>query len=98
MKNRPNFPSQTVIFEGVPRINTSSGVFPNFARKGFTMIDPKLHAQNHGTLENLIRHIPGFRGYLDREERRESDFLVRKWMADRLQQCKQGLDDYLRTL
>ena len=62
------------------------------------MIDPQRHAQNHGTLESLIRHVPGFRGYLDREERRESDHLVRKWMADRLQQCKQGLDDYLRTL
>jgi len=62
------------------------------------MIDPHRDAQNHGTLENLIRHVPGFRGYLDREERRDSDYLVRKWMADRLQQCKQGLDDYLRTL
>jgi hypothetical protein len=61
------------------------------------MIDPHSHVQ-HGMLEGLIRHIPGFRGYLDREERRESDALVRKWMADRLQQCKRGLDDYLRTL
>lgn len=62
------------------------------------MIDPQRHAQNQNALEKLIRHVPGFRGYFEKEERRESDFLVRKWMADRLQQSKRGLDDYLRTL
>jgi len=62
------------------------------------MIDPSRHGQNKGWLETIAGWIPGFSGYLEREERRESDYLARKWMADRLQQAKKGLDNTLRQL
>ena len=62
------------------------------------MIDPKHHAQQRGSLESLLRSVPGFKGYAEQEDRRESDRLTRKWMADRLQQSKRGLDDGMRRL
>lgn len=62
------------------------------------MIDPSRHAQNKGWLESMAQKIPGFGGYLEMEDRRESDHLVRKWMADRLQQSKRGLDETIRQL
>lgn len=62
------------------------------------MVNPARHALDRGTLENLLKKIPGFHGYLEKEHRRESDFLARKHMADQLQQAKQGLDNYLRGL
>jgi hypothetical protein len=62
------------------------------------MIDPKQHSENRGMLESLLRYIPGFRGYLEKDYRQESDYLVRKSMADRLQQSKQALDDFTLQL
>jgi len=62
------------------------------------MIDPKQHSENRGLLESVLRYIPGFRGYLEKDYRQESDFLVRKWMADRLQRSKQALDDFMLQL
>jgi hypothetical protein len=62
------------------------------------MIDPQKHAENRGALESLLRNIPGFRGYLERDYRQESDFLARKWMADRLQKSKSALDEYVLGL
>ena len=62
------------------------------------MIDPSRHAQQRGSLESLLRSVPGFKGYAEKEDRRESDRLTRKWMADRLQQSKRGLDDAMRKL
>ena len=62
------------------------------------MIDPSRHAQNRGSMESLLRSIPGFKGYLEKEDRRESDRLTRKWLADRLQLSKRGLDDAMRRL
>ncbi|TVS20181.1 MAG: hypothetical protein EA424_05290 [Planctomycetaceae bacterium] len=59
------------------------------------MIDPKQHSENRGLLESVLRYIPGFRGYLEKDYRQESDYLLRKSMADRLQRSKQGLDDFL---
>jgi hypothetical protein len=59
------------------------------------MIDPKQHSENRGLLESILRYIPGFRGYLEKDYRQESDYLLRKSMADRLQRSKQGLDDFL---
>lgn len=56
------------------------------------MIDPKSHADNRGIIESVLRYIPGFRGYLEKDYRQESDHLVRRWMADRLQQSKRALD------
>ena len=62
------------------------------------MIDPERHAENRGRIESTLRNIPGFRGYLEKEYRRESDYIVRSWMADLLQKSKVQLDTYARTL
>ena len=62
------------------------------------MPEPRDHLQERNWLETLLHKIPGFRGYLDKENRRESDALQREWLADRLQRCKRALDDHTRTL
>ncbi len=62
------------------------------------MPDPQRHAENRNLVEKILNYIPGFRGYLQKEYRRESDHLARQWLADRLQQAKRGLDDYQRAL
>ena len=61
------------------------------------MPDPRQHADRRNVIESLLRYIPGFRGYLEKEYRRESDALARTWMADRLQQAKRALDDFSRA-
>ncbi len=62
------------------------------------MIDPKKHSEHRGIIESILRFIPGFRGYLERDYRQESDYLARKAMADRLQGSKQALDDFMLQL
>ncbi|MBN1394594.1 MAG: hypothetical protein JW959_06195 [Pirellulales bacterium] len=62
------------------------------------MPQPKDHAEERNLIETVLRHIPGFRGYLEREYRRESDELQRNWMADRLQRSKRAVDDLSRAL
>ncbi|MDH3718413.1 MAG: hypothetical protein OES79_09870 [Planctomycetota bacterium] len=62
------------------------------------MPDPTEHTQNRNVIETVLRHIPGFRGYLEKEYRRESDSLQREWLADRLDRSKRGLDDFSRAL
>ena len=62
------------------------------------MIDPKRHAENRNPLESVLRRIPGFQGYLEKEYRRESDHLARTWLADRLQQGQRSLDNAMRGL
>lgn len=60
--------------------------------------NPARHQHGRGIIESVLRIIPGFRGYLEKEYRRESDYLARKWIADRLQKSKSGLDDCLHQL
>jgi len=60
--------------------------------------DPKEHAQHRGAIESVLRYIPGFRGYLEKEYRREADKLMRTYLADRLQRAKRGLDEFARRL
>jgi hypothetical protein len=60
--------------------------------------DPSRHADNRNWFESILRFVPGFRGYLEKDYRRESDYLARTWLADRLQQSKRGLDDFMRGL
>lgn len=62
------------------------------------MQDPRQHAAKRPWLEELVRHIPGFKGYLEKEYRRESDALQRKFLAEKLRQAKRTLDDYARGL
>jgi hypothetical protein len=62
------------------------------------MPEPKSHADKRPGLEELARHIPGFRGYLEKSYRRESDALTRTMLADRLDQAKRSLDAFGRKL
>ena len=62
------------------------------------MPEPREHAKSRGWIESILRHLPGFKGYLEKEYRRDSDALQRGWLADRLQRAKPALDAYGRTL
>ena len=62
------------------------------------MPEPKEHIDDRNWIESVLRYIPGFRGYLEKEYRRESDDLQRDWLADRLQRSKRAIDDLGRTL
>ena len=62
------------------------------------MVDPTKHDDARGLVESILRKIPGFRGYLEQEYRRESDHLARMWLADHLDTCKAGVDRYQRNL
>jgi hypothetical protein len=56
------------------------------------MPEPRQYTEHRNALETLLRHIPGFRGYLEKEYRRDSDALQRTWLTDRLQQGKRSLE------
>ena len=62
------------------------------------MPEPKDHYQKRGAVESLLRTIPGFRGYLEKEYRRDSDRLQREWLADRLQKSIRKLDEVSRLM
>jgi phage shock protein A len=62
------------------------------------MPEPKDHAERRNWFETILRYVPGFRGYLEKEYRRESDELQRQWLADRLQRSKRAIDDLTRPL
>jgi hypothetical protein len=62
------------------------------------MPEPREHMQQRNWLETMLHKVPGFRGYLDKENRRESDALQREWLADRLQRSKRSLDEHARSL
>ena len=62
------------------------------------MPEPRDHTENRGWIETILRYIPGFRGYLEKEYRRESDDLQRDWLADRLERSKRAIDDVTRAL
>lgn len=62
------------------------------------MPEPKDHAENRNWIETILRYIPGFRGYLEKEYRREADDLQRDWLADRLQRSKRAMDNLSRPL
>ena len=62
------------------------------------MPEPMDHAEHRGVIETILRYIPGFRGYLEKEYRREADELQREWLAGRLQQAKKAIDAAARPL
>jgi hypothetical protein len=62
------------------------------------MPEPKDYTNQRDFQETVLRHIPGFRGYLEREYRRESDQLLRNWLSDRLQRSKRAIDELSRQL
>lgn len=61
------------------------------------MPDPFDH-QPQSALDSLVQWIPGFRGYWNRERRREADQLLRHWLAERLDAAKRQLDQRARPL
>lgn len=62
------------------------------------MVDPSRHADSRNLVETILRYIPGFKGYLEKEYRRESDHLARTHLCDQLRKCKSKLDNYQRAL
>lgn len=62
------------------------------------MTDPMRHADDRGWIEKILLWVPGFRGYLRKDYRQESDHLVRTAMALRLEKGKADLDAYLRKV
>lgn len=62
------------------------------------MVDPSRHADSRNLVESILRHIPGFKGYLEKEYRRDSDHLARTHLGDQLRKCKSKLDNYQRAL
>jgi hypothetical protein len=51
-----------------------------------------------GSLERLIKRIPGFAGYLDKKARREADRLLRDHIADELSRRINRLSEIEKTL
>ncbi|MBM3464922.1 MAG: hypothetical protein FJX76_22720 [Armatimonadetes bacterium] len=52
----------------------------------------QIRAQEGG-LEHLMRKIPGFSGYKDREQRRQADEIQRRFLADALTRERERLSD-----
>ncbi|MGQ9604853.1 MAG: hypothetical protein ACUVTW_01520 [Thermogutta sp.] len=57
------------------------------------MAEPFEHTRHRNWLETILRYIPGFRGYLEKEYRRDSDDLQRRWLIHRLDTCRLSLDN-----
>ncbi len=51
-----------------------------------------------GKLEALIEKIPGYKGYADRERRRDSDKLQREWLSARLHEVKRLIGGRIQEL
>lgn len=62
------------------------------------MIEPFEHTKHRNWVETILRYIPGFRGYLEKEYRRESDQLQRDWLASRLERSKRAIDNLMGLL
>jgi len=64
----------------------------------FMAVNPSKHAEHRGWIESVLRYVPGFKGYLEKEYRRDSDALARNHLADRLQTAKRSINQYQRSL
>ena len=62
------------------------------------MSEPIKHTEKRNFVETILRYIPGFRGYLEKEYRRDADALQRQWLADRLNRAKRSMDQFARPL
>ena len=60
-------------------------------------LDDELRARQNA-LEKILVNIPGFKGYLEREYRREADHLLRQFMVRRLGEAKRELEATAREL
>jgi len=59
--------------------------------KRVSIVDRARAGQN--TLEQVANAIPGFRGYREKELRRDADRLQREYLAARLEECKKPLNE-----
>ncbi len=55
-------------------------------------------ADNRGAFERLLERIPGFRGYLDKNDRRAADRAVRDYVADAVTRRIQRLNQIEKAL
>lgn len=62
------------------------------------MPEPIKHTEKRNFVETILRYIPGFRGYLEKEYRRDADALQRQWLTERLQRAKRSIDHFARPL
>ena len=46
-------------------------------------------------MDSLTKYVPGFGSYRSEQKRRDDDSAVRKYLADRLQECKRDLQAFL---
>ncbi len=49
-------------------------------------------------IDNLSKYVPGFGSYRSEQKRRDDDLAVRKYLADRLQDCKRDLQAFMMPL
>lgn len=62
-------------------------------------MDIKKKAENQlNTAEKLLKSIPGFKGYYDREMRRDSDHVQRQFIADKMRNLKGDLQKVIRDV
>ncbi len=54
--------------------------------------------QDRNWLEQILHQVPGFRGYLEKEERRSTDKLLREFLAQRVDRCRDRMDGLMRAL
>lgn len=54
--------------------------------------------RNLGFLEKAIRLIPGYKGYKNKEERRDNDQLLRAMLVQRLEKVRTGLNEVINSL
>ncbi|MBU0638936.1 MAG: hypothetical protein KKB50_08740 [Planctomycetes bacterium] len=54
--------------------------------------------QDRNWLQRVLHALPGFHGYLGKEERRESDKLLREHLATKLVQLRRRLDPVIQEL
>ena len=61
-----------------------------------TLLDKARAGQN--ALEQIVNAIPGFKGYREKELRRDADRLEREHLAARLEECKKPLNEVAAAL
>jgi len=49
-------------------------------------------------MDSLSKYVPGFGSYRSEQKRRDDDSAVRKYLADRLQECKRDLQVFMLPL
>ncbi len=72
--------------------------YPGLNAMQTPMPEPIKHTEKRNFVETILRYIPGFRGYLEKEYRRDADALQREWLKERLNRSKRAIDQFARPL